>query len=52
MRCRYIIVMSDGIFEFMENDEVVGMVHAAALAGVAPCEAAKRLVREARRCVT
>lgn len=46
---RYLVLMSDGIFEFMENDEVIAIVHAVAQQGGTPNDASKRLVREARR---
>ena len=41
--------MSDGIFEFMDSQEVVQMVHDVIKAGGTPSEAAKRLVQEARK---
>lgn len=47
--CRYLVLMSDGIFEFMDCEEVVDMVHGLARAGLAPHQVAARLVREARR---
>jgi hypothetical protein len=42
--------MSDGIFEFKDNQEVLEAVHALATRGAGPNEAAKHLVKEARRC--
>ncbi|KIY98047.1 Protein phosphatase 2C containing protein [Monoraphidium neglectum] len=47
--CSYVVLMSDGIFEFMDSQEVVAMVHTLAQQGHGPNEAAKQLVREARR---
>jgi serine/threonine protein phosphatase PrpC len=47
--CRYIVLMSDGIFEFLDSQQVMEEVHAAAKAGQSPSEAAKRLVRLARK---
>jgi hypothetical protein len=42
--------MSDGIFEFMDSQEVVALVDTVITKeGQGPCEAAKRLVKEARR---
>ena len=46
---RYLLLMSDGIFEFMESCEVVDFVHQQASAGLQPHQVAQRLVREARR---
>jgi serine/threonine protein phosphatase PrpC len=46
---RFLILMSDGISEFMDNEEVMAIVHEAAGLGLAPHEVAARLVREARR---
>lgn len=48
---RYLLLMSDGIFEFIDSQQIVEEVHNAAKAGLSPCEAAKRLVLHARRCV-
>lgn len=47
--CRYIVLMSDGIFEFMDSQQVMAEVHAAAQAGQAPSEVAKKLVKMARQ---
>ena len=47
-RDRYVILMSDGVFEFIDSQEVLDLVHAAALKGHGPNEAARQLVREAR----
>lgn len=41
--------MSDGIFEFLDSQQVLEEVHAAAKAGQSANEAAKRLVKLARR---
>lgn len=41
--------MTDGIFEFMDSQEVVEAVHATATKEGGPNEAAKKLVKEARR---
>lgn len=46
---KYLVLMSDGIFEFMENQKVIDMVHSAAESGISPHEVAKKLVRDARR---
>ena len=40
--------MSDGVHEFMSNDEMVAVVHACAAAGHPPAAAAAALVTEAR----
>uniref|UniRef100_A0A383VYJ0 protein-serine/threonine phosphatase n=1 Tax=Tetradesmus obliquus TaxID=3088 RepID=A0A383VYJ0_TETOB len=47
---KYVVLMSDGIFEFLDSQQVMEEVHAAARAGQSPSEAAKRLVRLARKC--
>eukprot|EP00879_Flechtneria_rotunda_P026474 GHRR01028229.1.p2 GENE.GHRR01028229.1~~GHRR01028229.1.p2 ORF type:complete len:182 (+),score=94.84 GHRR01028229.1:1658-2203(+) len=47
---KYIVLMSDGIFEFLDSQQVLEEVHAAAAAGQPPSEAAKRLVKLARKC--
>lgn len=49
LRRRYVVLMSDGIFEFLDSQQVMEEVHAAARAGQSPSEAAKRLVRLARK---
>lgn len=41
--------MSDGIFEFLDSQQVLEEVHRAASDGQPPSEAAKRLVRIARK---
>eukprot|EP00775_Hariotina_reticulata_P011481 gene11481-11625_t len=46
---RYIVLMSDGIFEFMDSQQVLQEVHAAARAGQPPHKAAERLVHLARK---
>ncbi|KAI8474496.1 MAG: phosphatase 2C-like domain-containing protein [Monoraphidium minutum] len=46
---RYVVLMSDGIFEFMDSQEVLEMVHGLATQGHGPNEASKQLVKEARR---
>lgn len=43
--------MSDGIFEFMDSQHIMAEVHASAQAGQPPSEAAKKLVRMARKWV-
>lgn len=46
---RYLVLMSDGIFEFMDSQEVLDMVHGViAKEGGSPADAAKKLVKEAR----
>jgi serine/threonine protein phosphatase PrpC len=47
--CRYVVLMSDGIFEFLDSQQIMEEVHAAAKAGQSPSEAAKKLVRLARK---
>lgn len=47
--CRYVVLMSDGIFEFMDSQQILEEVHAAALAGQPPSEVAKKLVKMARK---
>lgn len=47
--CRYIVLMSDGIFEFMDSQQILGEVHTAAQAGQPPSEVAKKLVKMARK---
>jgi len=44
--------MSDGIFEFMDSQEVMDAVHNLVSKGHSPNEAAKHLVKEARRWVS
>ena len=47
--CRYIVLMSDGIFEFLDSQQILAEVHMAAQAGQAPNEVAKKLVKMARK---
>jgi hypothetical protein len=42
---KYLILCSDGLTEFIGNDEMVSMVHKYAEKGLTPHEIAKRLVR-------
>ena len=42
---QYLVLCSDGIYEFMSNDEIVGIVHAEAEKGALPAQIAKLLVR-------
>lgn len=44
--CRYLLIMSDGIFEFVENEEVMSWAHQCAQQGKGPLETAKWLVRK------
>ena len=46
---KYIIFMSDGIFEFISNEEVIEFIHKHAQQGLSPREVGKRLVKEARK---
>ncbi|KAF8071239.1 protein phosphatase [Scenedesmus sp. PABB004] len=46
---KYVVLMSDGIFEFIDSQAVMEEVHAAARAGLGPNDAARRLVRLARK---
>lgn len=46
---RYIVLMSDGIFEFMDSQQILEEVHTAAQAGQPPSEVAKKLVKMARK---
>lgn len=46
---RYLVLMSDGIFEFLDSQQVMQEVHTAAKAGQSPNEAAKKLVKLARK---
>jgi hypothetical protein len=41
--------MSDGIFEFLDSQQIMAEVHAEAQAGLPPSEVAKKLVRIARK---
>ncbi len=41
---QYLVLCSDGIYEFMSNDEIVGIVHAEAEKGALPAQIAKLLV--------
>lgn len=41
--------MSDGIFEFLDSQQIMEEVHAAAKAGHSANEAAKKLVKLARK---
>lgn len=45
---RYMVLCSDGIYEFMGNDEIMGLVHARAQQGAAPAAIAQHLVRSHR----
>ncbi|KAK9916492.1 hypothetical protein WJX75_003299 [Coccomyxa subellipsoidea] len=45
---QYLVLCSDGIYEFMSNDEIVGLVHAEAEKGALPAQIAELLVRTAR----
>lgn len=47
--CRYIVLMSDGIFEFLDSQQILAEVHAGAQAGLHPSEVAKKLVKLARQ---
>jgi serine/threonine protein phosphatase PrpC len=49
LSCRYIVLMSDGIFEFLDSQQILAEVHAAAQAGQPPSEVAKKLVKIARK---
>ena len=44
---KYLILMSDGIFEFISNEEVVEFVHKHATQGMTPREVANSLPRVA-----
>ncbi len=46
---KYVLLMSDGIFEFIEDDELIQIVNQFAKAGNTPREVGRKLVREARR---
>ena len=46
---KYLVLMSDGIFEFISNEEIIEMIHTYAQQGEGPKEVAKRLVKEARK---
>ena len=46
---KYIVFMSDGIFEFITNEEVIEFIHTHAQQGLSPREVGKRLVKEARK---
>jgi hypothetical protein len=41
--------MSDGIFEFLDSQQILAEVHAGATAGLPPSEVAKKLVKLARQ---
>lgn len=43
------MLMSDGIFEFLDSQQILAEVHAAAQAGQPPSEVAKKLVKIARK---
>ena len=45
---RYLVICSDGLFEFMSNKRIIGKIHKLAAAGLPPQEIASRLVSEAR----
>lgn len=47
--CRYIVLMSDGIFEFLDSQQILAEVHVGAQAGLPPSEVAKKLVKLARQ---
>ena len=46
---KYLVFMSDGIFEFISNEEVIEFIHKHAQQGLSPREVGKRLVKEARK---
>ena len=41
----YMVLCSDGIYEFMSNDDIVGLVHGEACRGATPADIARLLVR-------
>ncbi len=49
---QYLVLCSDGIYEFMSNDEIIGIVHAEAEKGALPADIAKLLVCSAIHIVT
>ncbi len=49
---QYLVLCSDGIYEFMSNDEIIGIVHAEAEKGALPANIAKLLVCSAIYTVT
>ncbi|KAK9813441.1 hypothetical protein WJX73_009292 [Symbiochloris irregularis] len=40
---RYLVICSDGLFEFMSNKKIIGKIHKLAAAGLAPQEIASRM---------
>lgn len=42
-------MMTDGIFEFFQNEDVMGWVHKCAQQGMGPLDTAKWLVRKVSR---
>lgn len=50
---QYMVLCSDGIYEFMSNDEIIGIVHDKAAQGTLPAEIAKLLVSHLKliRCI-
>ncbi|KAK9833031.1 hypothetical protein WJX74_004751 [Apatococcus lobatus] len=46
---RYLILCSDGIHEFLENEQIISMVHTRAESGAQPHEICAHMVEEARR---
>eukprot|EP00873_Tetraselmis_striata_P022964 jgi/Tetstr1/443228/TSEL_031266.t1 len=46
---KYLILMSDGLTEFIGNDEMIAMVHKHAQKGLTPHEISNRLVKESRK---
>lgn len=42
---RYMVLCSDGIYEFMTNDDIVNLVHAQAEQGALATQIAQHLVR-------
>ena len=42
---RYMVLCSDGIYEFMTNDDIVNLVHAQAEQGALAAQIAQHLVR-------
>jgi len=46
---KYLILCSDGLTEFMTNDEIISMAHKLALNGLSAKDIAAQLIREARR---
>ncbi len=42
---RYLVLCSDGIHEFLENEQIIGMIHTRAQAGAQPHEICAHMVR-------